>query len=89
MSAQFRLLRTHVGRRADHLVVASEQGFFGEPLGNGFGYTKINHFGHRLPIQHCDHDVGWLEIAVDDAFLVRVLDGVADLDEQFEPAAGV
>jgi hypothetical protein len=32
-----------------------------------------------------DEDVRRLDVAVDDPLLVRVLDGLADLDEQFEP----
>jgi hypothetical protein len=34
-----------------------------------------------------DEDVGGFEIAVDDAFLVGVLDGLADFDEEGEPVA--
>ena len=36
-----------------------------------------------------DKNVAGLEIAVNDAFLVRVLDGVTDSGEQFEPLAHV
>jgi hypothetical protein len=34
---------------------------------------------------HGDHDVRRLEVAMDDSLLVRVLDRVADLNEQLQP----
>jgi hypothetical protein len=33
----------------------------------------------------CDHDVGGFDIPVDDALLMRVLHGVADLEKQGQP----
>jgi hypothetical protein len=33
-----------------------------------------------------DEDVRRLDVAMDDALLMRVLDGLADLDEQIEPS---
>ena len=35
-----------------------------------------------------NHHVGWFDVAVDDAFLMGVLDGLADRVEEFEPFAG-
>jgi hypothetical protein len=35
-----------------------------------------------------NEDVTWFNVAVDDAFLVRVLHGVADIEEQFQALAG-
>ena len=39
--------------------------------------------GHAIVQRH--QDVGRLDVAVDDALLVRMLDRVADQDEQFQP----
>ena len=44
--------------------------------------------GTGTPSLHGDQNVRGLDVAVDDAFLVRVLDGLANLDEQIEPLAG-
>ena len=44
-------------------------------------------FGTGTPSLQRDEDVRRLDVAVDDALLVRVLDGLADLDEQIEPLA--
>jgi hypothetical protein len=56
-----------------------------ELLSDGFGYAKINNFG---PVMRGDDDVGRLDVAVDDAFLVGVLDGGTNLAEEFETGAG-
>ena len=45
-------------------------------------------FGTGLPSCTRDEDVRGLQVAVDDALLVRVLDAVADLDEQLQPLVG-
>ena len=82
------MLGTHVGRCADELIERGVNRLIGEPLpGRRFGHTEINHLGHRLAVLLHDQNVRRLEIAVDDAFLMRVLDGLANLDEQFEPLA--
>ena len=44
-------------------------------------------FGHRLAVVEGDQDVRRLDVAVDDALLVRVLDRLADRDEQLEALA--
>src|SRR5262249_44271131 len=48
------------------------------------GDAEVNDLGHRLVIVHGDQDVGGFQVPVDDPFLVRVLDRVADGDEQFK-----
>ena len=50
------------------------------------GDAEINHLGHRHAVVQGDQDVRWLDVAMNDAFLVRMLDGMANLDEQFERA---
>ena len=61
----------------------------GQPLLDRLGDAEVDHLRHRLSVGHPDQDVGRLEVAVDDALLVRVLDGAADADEQLEPAAEI
>jgi hypothetical protein len=64
---------------------AGEQRLVGEaPLG-GLGDAEVDHLGHGHAVVQRDEDVRRLDVAVDDALLVGVLDGVADLDEQLEP----
>ena len=46
-------------------------------------------FGLGLPVDERDQDVRGLEVPVDDRLLVRVLDALADLDEELEPLLGV
>ena len=48
----------------------------------GLGQPEVDHFGHGLAIVRFDQDVGWLQVAVDDPFLVCVLHGRADLAEE-------
>jgi hypothetical protein len=43
---------------------------------------------HELALVQRDQDVGGLDVAVDDPLLVRVLDGLADLDEEIQSFPG-
>ena len=43
--------------------------------------------GTGTPSCSVDQDVRRLDVAVDDPLLMRVLDGLADLDEQVQPLA--
>ena len=52
------------------------------------GDAEVDHLGHRHAVVQRDEDVRRLDVAVDDALLMRVLDGVTDLDEQVEPVLG-
>jgi hypothetical protein len=73
-AAQPGLLRTHVSGRADELFERGEKRLIREPLvGGGFRNAKVNHLGHRHAVVIRDQDVGRLDVAVDDAFLMRVL----------------
>ena len=83
------LLRAHVGRGADHLLEAGEERLVGEVGLHRLGDAEVDHLGHRLgAVLDGDEDVAGLEVAVDDAFLVGVLDGAADLEEELEALRG-
>ena len=49
------------------------------------GDAEVDDLGVRLAVVHRDQHVRRLDVAVDDALLVRVLDGVGDLRHQLEP----
>ena len=54
----------------------------GEFLLSGFGDAEIDHLGMRsVAVSSSDQNVHRLKVVVNDALLVRVLDGVANLDE--------
>ena len=60
----------------------------GQLLAHGLGDAKVDDLGHRPDVMHFDQQVTGLEIAVDHAFLMRVLHAVAERDEQLQPLAG-
>ena len=64
-----------------------EDRLVGQPAFRRLGDAEINHLGHRHAVVQRDQDVRGLDVAVDDALLMRVLDGLADLDEQVQPFA--
>ena len=72
------LLGAHVERRAHHLTQAGVERLLGQLLAHGFGDAKVDDLGHRPDVMHFDQHVTGLEIAVDHAFLMRVLHAVAD-----------
>jgi hypothetical protein len=47
--------------------------------------TKVNHLGRRLAVVPRDQHVRGLDVTVDDALLMRVLDGLAHRNEQLDP----
>ena len=59
-----------------------------QPAFRRLGDAEINHLGHRHAVVQRDEDVRRLDVAMDDALLMRVLDGLANLDEQVEPFLG-
>ena len=54
----------------------------------GFGDAEINHLGHGHVVVLGDQNIRRFDVAMNDALLMRVLDGLANLDEQFEPLVG-
>ncbi len=81
------LLGRHVSGRAEHLLLAAPRA--------RTCVARVDAFGLELrasPVEHehlavlAEHDVGRLEVAMDDAVLVRELDGLTHLDERVEEA---
>ena len=88
-AAHLGLLRAHVGRRADELLEGGEEGLVGQRWpAVALAMPKSMTLGTGMPSWSGDQDVRRLEVAVDDALLVGVLDGVADLDEKLQPLRG-
>ena len=59
----------------------------GQRLAHRLGDAEIDHLDDRPAVGVVDQDVGWLEVAVDDAALMRMLHGVTDLPEELQPGA--
>ena len=80
------LFRTHVGRRADELLKGGEERLVRQTLALvALAMPKSMILGIGAPSCDGHEDVRGLEVAMDDALLVGVLDGLANLDEQVEP----
>jgi hypothetical protein len=58
-----------------------------ERVADRLGDAEVDNLRHRLTVVEGDEHVRRLDVAVNHALLVRVLDGVADADEQVEPFA--
>ena len=69
-------------------VELGEQRLLGQPLLRGLGDAEVDHLRHRLAVVERDQDVGRLDVAVDDALLVRVLDRLADVARTAPAARG-
>ena len=74
------LLGAHVGERPDHLADFGAGGRVQVRVG-GPGHAEVEDFGLARFVHQ---DVGRLEVAVDDAVLVRVLHSVADAGREVE-----
>ena len=84
VSAQPRLLGAHVLRRANHAANLRCR-YLREGRAQRFRDAEVDdlHDGTAVPIMN--ENVGGFQIPVQDAFLMRVLNGVAHLKEQLEP----
>jgi hypothetical protein len=67
------------------LAEGGEERAIGQRLGGGLGDAEVDDLGDGRRVALRDQDVGGFEVAVDDAFLMSVLDGLADVDEEGEP----
>jgi hypothetical protein len=61
------------------MLELGEDGLVGQFLLGGLGDAEVDDLGHGAPSLTGDEDVGGLDVAVDDALLVGVLDRLADL----------
>ena len=73
---------THVSRRANELVQLRVNRLVRQPAFRRLGDAEINHLRHRHAVVQRDEDVRRLDVAMNDPLLVRVLNGLANLDEQ-------
>jgi hypothetical protein len=87
--AHLRLLRAHVGRRANQLPVGREERLLGQRRLQRLGRPEVNHLGHGFAVVQRDQDVRGLEVAVDDAFLMGMLDGLAHGRNSCKRSGGV
>ena len=62
---------------------------FRQRLADRLGHAEIDHFGNGRDVMHFDQHVAGLDVAVNQAFLVRVLKRLADRDEQLQSLAGI
>ena len=62
---------------------------FRQRLSDRFSHAEVDHFGHGRDVMHFDQHVTGLNVAVDQAFLVRVLNRLADHDEQPQSFASI
>ena len=79
------LLRRGVGRRADEASCSRLQSAVGQWVRDRLGEPEVEDPRLRPAVLARDEDVGWLEVAMEDALLVCVLHPGADLDEELEP----
>ncbi len=80
-----RLLGRHVFQRADDRPEPGDQRPVGQLWPGRLGHAEVDDLRHRLAVIEGDQHVGGLEVAVDDALLMRVLHRLADRDEQLQP----
>jgi hypothetical protein len=74
------------GRRAQELLESSEYSLVGQPTCVALAIRNQSLWEWHA-ILGSDQHIGRLDVAVDDTFLVRVLHGAADLDEQVQALA--
>ena len=68
------------------MLVLREQGVFLQRFGpHGLGDAEVDDLRHGQSAVSGDENVRGLEVAVDDALLMRVLDCLADMNEQPQP----
>jgi hypothetical protein len=82
------LLGAHVFQRSDQGAHTREDRIGRQLLGERLGDAEIDNLGRGAAIDLRDQNVRGFQVAVDDGFLMRVLDSVADVHEQLQPLAG-
>ena len=81
-AAEFGRFGTHISQRPDGLVHARVDRLVGQSLVQGLGDPKVDDFGHGYAVVQRNQYIRRFDVAMNDAFLVGVLDGFADLDEK-------
>jgi len=88
-AADVGLLGGHVLGRAYELAKLGEQRFVGEALAvRRLGDAEVDYLRDRRAVVQRHKDVGRLQVAVNHALLMGMLNGPADLSEQFQLLAG-
>jgi hypothetical protein len=81
------LLGAHVLQGADDQPELGQHGLFGQLVPGRLGDAEVDDLRNRPAVVGCHQHVGRLDVAMDDALLVGVLDGLADGDEQLQAFA--
>ena len=84
---QLCLLGAHVLGRAEKAPELGEQGPLGQRLRDRLRDAEVDDARDGMVVSDRDQHIGRLQVAVNDALLVRMLDAVAELDEQLEALA--
>ncbi len=79
------LFRAHVVGGTDPLPFCGEQRLLVRAESDRLGDAEIDDLRYLLPVFDRHQDVAGLQVAVDDPFLVRMLNPAADGDEQLQP----
>ena len=73
MAIRARLFRTHVGRGPDHQPDVRIHRAIGKSLAESFCDAEIDDFRSRMSVNFGHQYVRWLDVPVDDALLMRVM----------------
>ena len=78
------LFRAHILRSSDERSHAREHSVRGQLVGERLGYAEIDNLRCRPAIHLGDQNVRRFQVAVDDGFLMRVLDAFTNMLEEFQ-----
>ena len=82
------LLRAGVLRRPNELAEMGEPGLLHRPFVRGLRDPEIDHLGNRSAVAFHDQHVRRLQVAMDHTLLVRMVDRMADREEEDESLPG-
>ena len=88
-AAECGLFRAHILQSAEDHADGGHHGFAIQFGVERLGETEVDDLGNSLAFDRLDKDVRRLNVAVDDALLVRVVDGLADGNEELDALANV
>src|SRR5437773_7358990 len=72
-TAETCLFRAHISRGAQKLVETSEERLVGKRFLDGLGDAEVNKLRREVAVVFDDENIARFEIAMNDAFLVRML----------------